>query len=775
MRYEARRFGKEILGPIIVDFLERLDQTSHFFSTNRGASILYVARAGVRIRKLHELYLARRRRELSPRSNTFFISRFLLTKGLWKRAPDAFFEMIRKEFEWQNVGQIVSALLDRAPEELASLQLDAAETQIPQSGFRKWLEQDSPGSQALRRYLNEQAELLSKYIDNLTYGSDCVLLVDSGWQGTCQRLLDLGWGDRIEWWGAYFGKSFFRDSDRAHDWRMIGLSFEADQFDPFAPSSAITAHRHIIEHLFEPIGRSVEQLYETAKGIIADTADTLQSEAPTEDDSPFYLGVQDYISTVEADISRSRIVERANIAARKLAGTIFFPDRSEALMLGTYDRSADFGKNINVPILQVGEGAQSGTAEDRIALSLWRAGQIACEYSGDIARARQQQEVSLKLTRKQLEYLGSPGAKAGVNTVKNGGGSVAIIMRTMDRRAFLRRALESVAGQSFLNYQLIVVCDGGDIDAAESEIKSSSLDPRKVTLIDNLVNRGMEASSNIGISMSESEYIIIHDDDDTWERDFLSKSVNYLERRGEYGGVITHSWHVSEEVTSEGIVTRAKFPYNDWVQNVQIMEMACGNFFPPIGFLFRRTICSNLGGFDAKFPVLGDWDFNIRFLEVADIGVISEKLANYHHRDVGNKHMFSNSVVGEISKHAEFNSLLRNKILRSSGNSSTGVLVGLGHVLDDLRREVRSVKREAKSGSESTDVRGEREIALTEFSDLIWVTSCIRDVNRIQDGAGVSEDRSRLEAVLHDFDMFWVSVHAQPNKTLKFPQSWDLN
>jgi hypothetical protein len=76
-------------------------------------------------------------------------------------------------------------------------------------------------------------------------------------------------------------------------------------------------------------------------------------------------------------------------------------------------------------------------------------------------------------------------------------------------------------------------------------------------------------------------------------------------------------------------------PYNDWVRNVQLSEMACGNFFPPIAFLFRRAVLDRIGGFNEALPVLGDWFFNLEFLLEDDIAVLPEPLARYHHRDRG--------------------------------------------------------------------------------------------------------------------------------------------
>jgi hypothetical protein len=92
----------------------------------------------------------------------------------------------------------------------------------------------------------------------------------------------------------------------------------------------------------------------------------------------------------------------------------------------------------------------------------------------------------------------------------------------------------------------------------------------------------MEAASNAGIAACDSDYIVIHDDDDSWCPDFLEKTVAFLDgpKGARYGGVTTHSTYVSEEIRGDRVIEHETRPYNDWVRNVQLSEMACGNFFP---------------------------------------------------------------------------------------------------------------------------------------------------------------------------------------------------
>jgi hypothetical protein len=126
--------------------------------------------------------------------------------------------------------------------------------------------------------------------------------------------------------------------------------------------------------------------------------------------------------------------------------------------------------------------------------------------------------------------------------------------------------------------------------------------------------------------------------------------------------------------------------------------MVNGNFFPPIAFLFRRTVHDQVGGYDETLPVLGDWDFNLRFLLKADIGVLPKPLAYYHHRDVGGTSAaYSNSVIGGIDKHLEYSSIVRNKYIRNAEYGALAALVSAGYGLTDLRNRLGGVQRSISS------------------------------------------------------------------------------
>jgi glycosyltransferase involved in cell wall biosynthesis len=270
---------------------------------------------------------------------------------------------------------------------------------------------------------------------------------------------------------------------------------------------------------------------------------------------------------------------------------------------------------------------------------------------------------------------------------------IAIITRTKNRPILLSRARQSIEQQTYTNFKWVLVNDAGDAAPVEEEARQAKDQGVNVIVIHRKQSAGMEAASNAGVRTSNSKYVVIHDDDDTWEPNFLSKTVQFLEDNEHYVGVITHSTKILEEMQGNKIITIDKFPYNSWINAVYLIDLAQVNRFPPISFLFRRTSYDKVGGFDETLPVLGDWDFHLRILLQGDIGVISEPLANYHFRRSVKESMnvYGNTVTVGIAKHIQYDAIYRNRKLREdivNHRIGLGFLLGLGRLQTHIEHRV---------------------------------------------------------------------------------------
>ena len=247
---------------------------------------------------------------------------------------------------------------------------------------------------------------------------------------------------------------------------------------------------------------------------------------------------------------------------------------------------------------------------------------------------------------------------------------VAIITRTKNRTVFLQRAINSILAQTFHDWLLVLVNDGGEKKAVDALVEEfAGQFQRRIQVIHHDRTAGMEAASNHGIKESKSLYLTILDDDDTWDPTFLEKCVNYLDNRNfsEIAGVVTHVVQVFERVEDGKIVKQKEEPLDLLGQHtlVPLPALPERNLFTSNSFVYERKVIDEIGYYREDFSVLGDWEFNLRFLRKYEIGVLAEKLAFYHKRECTSAQEFQNSLIAETTKgHQAQLVLLQNNILR---------------------------------------------------------------------------------------------------------------
>ena len=228
--------------------------------------------------------------------------------------------------------------------------------------------------------------------------------------------------------------------------------------------------------------------------------------------------------------------------------------------------------------------------------------------------------------------------------------SVAIVMRTYERPVLLARAIASVQNQTFSDWELIVVNNGGDPAGVENvvAVARNTTGTSTITVMHLPDRVGMEEASNQGLRTSTSQYFAIHDDDDSWRPTYLATAVQTFTANASAAAVLTGVTRVYETFKGGKVwpEKHENFPLDD--ARLTYDRLIGGNTFPPIAALFRRTLLDNVGYFDSSLPVLGDWEFNLRAVRDGGFVFVPERLANYHTRTPESDRAAGNSItVGE--------------------------------------------------------------------------------------------------------------------------------
>lgn len=244
---------------------------------------------------------------------------------------------------------------------------------------------------------------------------------------------------------------------------------------------------------------------------------------------------------------------------------------------------------------------------------------------------------------------------------------VAIIVRTKNRELFLKRAIDSILAQNFKSYIITIVNDGGNADSLDTLLEEYKLG-EQLKVIHNDISLGMEACSNIGIKNSQSKYITLLDDDDTWDKNFLLETVSFLDLQKESSfikGVVTRTLMIYEKLVTSSIIEKKRVIFTPDLKSVSINDLMVRNHFTNNSFLFCRSVLDDIGYYSEDLPVLGDWEFNLRFILKYDIFVIPKVYANYHVRIQTNDINSGNTITDKLYLHENYKSIIINRLIRA--------------------------------------------------------------------------------------------------------------
>lgn len=271
--------------------------------------------------------------------------------------------------------------------------------------------------------------------------------------------------------------------------------------------------------------------------------------------------------------------------------------------------------------------------------------------------------------------------------------TVAVLVRTMDRPRFLRRALANIAEQTFTDYTVCVINDGGDESATRAILQASPLAhllegdaPRLMLLTTSGGN--MEAASNAGLAATDSEFVAIHDDDDLWAPEFLERTVGAL-RASEALICSTRVVERYERETPEGeFEVYEERIFHDGLPGFGLQFLYRTNRTVPIGILYHRRLHELVGFYDESLPVVGDWEFNLRAAAVTEVLLVDEPLAYWSLRPEADG-AEANSVQRQ-AEHARFDASVRARAIRDDLQSGgrPGPYLYQAHLMADLERRV---------------------------------------------------------------------------------------
>lgn len=204
--------------------------------------------------------------------------------------------------------------------------------------------------------------------------------------------------------------------------------------------------------------------------------------------------------------------------------------------------------------------------------------------------------------------------------------SVTVVIPTYNRENVLPRAIDSVLGQRFEDFELIVV-DDGSTDNTEGVVKSYSDD--RISYICLEQNSGANTARNRGVDAANGTFISFLDSDDEFTQNHLERVVSYLDQSsGDVAGVFTSEKQVRNGEEIDLNMSRQKLVKPEEV----IQDYPAGGFS---SLTFQKNIFDKVGYLDESLGGFQDREFLVRVLDFFEIHPIPEKLVVYHIHDSG--------------------------------------------------------------------------------------------------------------------------------------------
>lgn len=273
--------------------------------------------------------------------------------------------------------------------------------------------------------------------------------------------------------------------------------------------------------------------------------------------------------------------------------------------------------------------------------------------------------------------------------------AVAVITRTRNRPITLERARASVVAQRFADFVWVVVNDGGDpgpVDAVVASARSAGI---RVEVVHRTGGHGVAAAANAGLAAADSEFVVLHDDDDAWDPRFLEASVAALctVQGVRCDASMTWTRFRYERITADGIELISELDAPEAPSGVPLIEVAAGALYPiPISVVYRRRVHDAVGPYRVDLPVFEDWEFYLRLLRQGDFVVVPERLAYYSIRPDASG-AYGNSIGSRVARGVT-QARLRNEWLRADlaeGRAGFGSLVTLAPAVVAANRVAKKV------------------------------------------------------------------------------------
>lgn len=198
---------------------------------------------------------------------------------------------------------------------------------------------------------------------------------------------------------------------------------------------------------------------------------------------------------------------------------------------------------------------------------------------------------------------------------------VSIVLPTYNGEKYINESVESIIKQTFTDWELIIVNDYST-DCTPQIVHEYERKDSRIKVIDNLNNKKLPASLNIGFKNAEGEYLTWTSDDNIYLPYAIETMVDYLDA------------HPTEHMVCTGMNWIDKGGRFLWKHPKYSNDDMMLRDLVGASFLYRRHVIEEVGEYDPEMFLVEDYEYWLRILfKYGNIAYINEVLYLYRYHD----------------------------------------------------------------------------------------------------------------------------------------------
>ncbi len=191
---------------------------------------------------------------------------------------------------------------------------------------------------------------------------------------------------------------------------------------------------------------------------------------------------------------------------------------------------------------------------------------------------------------------------------------VSVVLPVYNGERYIRQSIMSVLGQTYSDFELIIVDDCSADATAEIATDFARLDSR-VIYIRNEINKKLPGSLNVGFGVASGDFYTWTSDDNLLKPNFLECMIDKLKE-----GV--HFVYSDYDIIDEAGQVQE-------VKSVELSDLLMSFNVVGASFMYTRDVANTIGRYDETLFLLEDYDYWVRVRESFSMQRLNISLYQY--------------------------------------------------------------------------------------------------------------------------------------------------